>query len=149
MRRALALIVALVALAAAPVAQACPKTSLAAVEREVMCPVCGVPLGLATEAPQAERQRQLISRLVDRCRTKEQIKSVLVAEFGEGVLAIPDDEGFDLVAYLVPALGILLAGGAVGLTALRWRGRRGNPAAAAAPAPKSDRLESDLDRYEL
>ena len=150
MRRALALIVAVVALVAAPVAQACPKTTLADVENEVMCPVCGTPLGLATEAPQAERQRQLIRRLVDDCKTKEQVKSVLVAEFGERVLAIPDDEGFDLAAYLVPALAILLAGGAVALAALRWRGRRGGPEpATGAAAPKSERLDSDLDRYEL
>jgi formate dehydrogenase maturation protein FdhE len=32
----------------------CPKATLADIEDEVMCPVCGVPLGLA-EAPLAER----------------------------------------------------------------------------------------------
>ena len=39
----------------------CPKTTLGDVEDEVMCPVCGTPLGLATEAPQAERERALIA----------------------------------------------------------------------------------------
>ena len=31
-----------------------------------MCPVCGTPLGLATEAPQAQRERAYIQRLIDR-----------------------------------------------------------------------------------
>ena len=33
------------------------------------------------------------------------MKARLVAEFGDEVLALPGDEGFDLAAYLVPALG--------------------------------------------
>ena len=37
----------------------CPKTTLGDIEDEVMCPVCGTPLGLATEAPQAQRERAL------------------------------------------------------------------------------------------
>jgi hypothetical protein len=65
------------------------------VENEVMCPVCGTPLNLAEEAPQAERERAFIEREIDRCRSKAQIKRALVAEFGESVLALPGDEGDD------------------------------------------------------
>ena len=89
-----------------------------------MCPVCGTPLELASEAPQAERERALITRLVDGCQTKEQVKARLVAEFGDEVLALPDDEGFDLAAYLVPGLGLLIGGGAVAAAALGWRRSR-------------------------
>jgi len=113
------LIVALAA--AAPAAAACPKTTLGDVEDEVMCPVCGTPLELATEAPQAQRERELIRRLVDDCRSKEEVKAVLVAELGDEVLALPGGDGFDIAAYLVPALAILLGGGTVGVAALRWR----------------------------
>jgi len=96
---------------------------------------------------------------VEGCRSKDEVKAVLAAEFGDDVLAVPGDDGFDLAAYLVPALAILLAGGAVGASALRWRraratGRASDPE----PAPPSGdppraaaarRLESDLERYEL
>ena len=137
------------ALPAAAVAQ-CPRTTLGDIEDEVMCPVCGTPLSLATEAPQAERQRELIQRLIADCRSKEQIKTVLVAEFGEEVLALPEDEGFDLAAYLVPALGVLLAATAVGFAAVRWRrSRRGEPARPPAPGAAGGRLDEDMDRYEL
>jgi len=141
-----ALVVAL-ALPAAAAAQ-CPKTTLGDIEDEVMCPVCGTPLSLATEAPQAQRQRELIQRLIADCRSKEQIKAALVAEFGEGVLALPDDEGFDLAAYVVPAIGVLLAAGALGFAALRWRKRRPR-AAGPPPAAAGSRLDEDMDRYEL
>jgi cytochrome c-type biogenesis protein CcmH len=150
-RRVALIAVATLALALPAVAVAqCPKTTLGDIEDEVMCPVCGTPLSLATEAPQAERQRELIQRLIADCRSKEQIKTVLVAEFGEGVLALPDDEGFDLAAYLVPALAILLAAGALGFAALRWRRARQEPTAASPPSgAASTRLDEDMDRYEL
>lgn len=128
-RRVLATAAVLLAVAA-PSAAACPKTTLGDVEDEVMCPVCGTPLALATEAPQAQRERELIRRLVDGCRSKDEVKAVLAAEFGEDVLALPEAEGFDLAAYLVPGLAILMAGGAVGVSALRWRRGRAEGAAA-------------------
>ena len=146
----------LLALPAAAAAQ-CPRTTLGKVEAEVMCPVCGTPLALATEAPQAQRERELIRRLVDDCRSKDEIKDVLVDEFGENVLARPGDDGFGLAAYVVPGLALLLGGGALGAAALRWRRARrlpgaGEATAEAPPAPggaAAKRLQSDLERYEL
>ena len=142
----------LLALALPAVAAAqCPKTTLGDVEDEVMCPVCGTPLELASEAPQAERERALITRLVDDCQSKEQVKARLVAEFGDEVLSLPDDEGFDLAAYLVPALGLLLGGGALVAAAVGWRRtRRSREETPAAPdGAAAQRLQSDLDRYDL
>ena len=81
MRRAL-LVASVALLLLAPAAAACPRTSLGDVENEVMCPVCGTPLNLAEEAPQAERERAFIQREIDRCRSKDQIKRALVAQYG-------------------------------------------------------------------
>ena len=145
--------------AALAVAATCPKTSLADVEDEVMCPVCGVPLGLATEAPQANRERAFIQREVESCKSKQEIKDALVAQFGERVLALPPDKGFNLVAYLVPAAVVL--GGIAAITTIALHRRRrsdgaaagGNGAAATTgPALGSEdaaRLEADLERYDL
>src|SRR6478672_1105476 len=85
--------------AALAVAATCPKTTLADIEDEVMCPVCGVPLGLATEAPQANRERAFIQREAEACKSKQQIKNELVAQFGDRVLALPPDKGFNVAAY--------------------------------------------------
>jgi cytochrome c-type biogenesis protein CcmH/NrfF len=144
---------ALAAPAAAP-AQ-CPQTSLADIEDEVTCPVCGVPLELATEAPQAQRQREFIIDRIERCQSKEEIKAALVAQFGEGVLATPDDEGIDLAVIVLPALAVILGVGGVAFAAVRWRRRRAakGPASGDGPEPPSKgdsaRLERDLGRYEL
>ena len=151
MRRAAAALVATLALAAPANAAACPKTSVADLEDEVMCPVCGTSLATAGEAPLAVQQRRLIDRLVQQCKDKEQIKDELVAEYGDSVLAEPEKEGFGLTTYLVPGAAFAAGLVAVVLAALRWRRRR--PSAAPAPAgpAASDaaRLDEDMRRYDL
>jgi cytochrome c-type biogenesis protein CcmH len=155
-RRLAALLVAVAALAlpAAATAQDCPKTSIGDIEDEVMCPVCGTPLGLATDAPQAQQERAYIERLIASCRSKDEIKRALVAQFGEGVLALPGDEGGDddlgdVLVYLIPAVGIALALGGIAFALLRWRG--GRPGGEQPPAAASDagRLDADMERYDL
>jgi cytochrome c-type biogenesis protein CcmH len=149
-RRLAGLLAVLAALLGAPAATACPRTSVADLEDEVMCPVCGTPLALATEAPQAQREREFIQRLVDDCRSKEEVKDALVAQFGEEVLALPEDEGFDLAAYVVPGLGVLAAAIAIGFAAVRWRRRRSGPGPGAPPEDAAAaRLDEDMGRYDL
>jgi cytochrome c-type biogenesis protein CcmH len=148
-------IAALLALPTAAVAASCPKTTLGDVEDEVMCSVCGTPLALAEEAPQAQRERAYIERLIASCRSKDEIKRGLVAQFGPAVLALPGDAGDDggigdKLVYLIPAAGLLLALTAIALTARRWRSTkkrqsRANPAAAA----DSSRVDLDMERYDL
>ena len=148
-RRAAAL-AALLSVVVPAAAAACPRASLTDVEDEVMCPVCGTALNVA-QAPQADRQRALIQRLVDRCRTKSQIKAALVEEYGEDVLALPDDDGFGAAAYAVPiGLGALAVAG-LALTLPRWRRRRaaGATARAAPSGAEARRLEDDIARYDL
>jgi cytochrome c-type biogenesis protein CcmH len=109
-------------LALAPAAAlACPQTSLGDIEDEVMCPVCGTSLGLATEAPQAQRERAFIEGLIAQCKSKDEVKAALAAEFGDEVLALPDDSGFGLAAYLIPAAILLAASGAIAVGVRRWR----------------------------
>jgi cytochrome c-type biogenesis protein CcmH len=147
----------LLAMAAAPaaaVARDCPQTTLGDIEDEVMCPVCGTQLGVATEAPQAQRERAYIERLIAQCRSKDEVKRALVAEFGDRVLALPGDEGDtsvgDVLVYVVPALGILLAAAGIGFAWVRWRRRRGPGASGGALATaEGARLDDDMERYEL
>jgi cytochrome c-type biogenesis protein CcmH len=133
-------------------AMAGPRASLPDIEDEVMCPVCGVPLQLA-ESPQADRERAFIRALIARGATKQEVKDALVREYGRGVLSTPDDKGFDLAAWLVPAGGVLVALIALGFVVPRWRRASlssGTGAAPVAPAlsdSDSARLDADLARY--
>lgn len=179
MRRALLAAAALALLLVAPVRAADapePKTNLADISDEVMCTVCGVPLELATEAPQANAERDFIRRLIDQGKTKEEIKDALVAQYGENVLAVPGDEGFDLVAWLVPGIAFVTAAFGIGIALRRWRhasvtdgparsaertqtgdaersAERENgdePGGSAEPDPAAARrLEEDMGRYRL
>jgi cytochrome c-type biogenesis protein CcmH len=132
-----------------------PRASLTEIEAEVMCPVCGTLLQLA-ESPQAQREKAFVRRLVSEGKTKQQIKDALVAEYGEAVLALPKGKGFNLSAYLVPAIAFVIAVVALILGVLRWRRAGGDPPGdGSRPAPQgpspedSERLDADLARYDL
>jgi cytochrome c-type biogenesis protein CcmH len=151
----LAALAAALALPTAATAATCPKTSLGDVEDEVMCSICKTPLALAEDAPQAQRERAYIEQLIAQCRSKDQIKRALVAQFGEAVLAMPGDAGADngiedKLVYLIPGVGLLLAAAAIALTATRWRARRRRqPTAKPAAAVDSSRVDLDMERYDL
>jgi cytochrome c-type biogenesis protein CcmH len=156
MRRTLGLVAVLFLAASPPTGHAQdpePKADLADIADEVMCTVCGVPLELAQEAPQAEAERDFIRDLIAEGKTKDQIKDALVAEYGENVLAVPGDEGFDLVAWLVPIGAFVLAAVAVAVALRRWRrepGTRGGQGGATPQdAADAERLDADMARYDL
>jgi cytochrome c-type biogenesis protein CcmH len=136
-------IAAVLLIAAPSAAVACPKTSTSDVADEVMCLQCGVPLNVAEDAPSAKREREYIQSLVDQCKSKSEIKTALVAQFGDRVLADPKSK----TTWLVPALGFAAAAIAIGFGALRWR-RRERPAPPAATVDDS-RLKADMERYDL
>ena len=94
-----------------------------------MCLECGTALNVSTSEV-ADQERDFIADLIAAGKTKAEIKDALVAEYGPRVLAVPEDDGFGITAWLVPLAGALAALGLVVLTARRWRGRR-SPAAPA------------------
>jgi cytochrome c-type biogenesis protein CcmH len=148
-RRASTVVAVLLILAPAGAAIAAePRASLPDIEDEVMCLQCGTALNLSN-APVAEREREFIRREIARGKTKEQIKDGLVDRFGPAVLALPEDEGFGLAAYLVPLLVALIAAVGVFAAARRWRGPSRAAAAPRAPDPADEqRLERELAAYD-
>ena len=132
-----------------PAAAATPRASLPDVEDEVMCTICGTLLA-ESDSPQAEGERALIRKLIAEGKTKDQIKDALVAQYGPRVLATPSGHGFDLLAWIVPGVGILLVAGGLMFAALRLR-RRGNgdrePPPDLDPAD-ADRLDSELSSFD-
>jgi cytochrome c-type biogenesis protein CcmH len=147
----LLLSLAIAGLAIAPTAPAAPKTSVTEIEGEVMCPICGTLLELS-ESPQAQRERAYVAKLVAAGKGKAEIKDALVAQYGPSVLAVPKASGFDLSAYLVPAIALLLAIVLLVFSVRRWR-RDGGRSDGAPPKPpqgaEAERLEADLSRYDL
>ena len=153
--RAVLAVAAALALALAPGATAQdpePRASLPDIADEVMCVVCGVPLELAPDAPQAQAERAFIRRLIAQGKTKDEIKDALVAEYGEDVLATPGGDGFGLAAWLIPAAALLAAAVGIVIALRRWRGRAapGAPTGAPQSDPEGDEaLDADMARYDL
>ncbi len=140
-------------LLAAPALAATPRTSLPDIEDEVMCPICGTLLQLA-ESPQAQRERAFVERQIAAGKSKAEIKDALVAQYGSAVLALPGGSGFDLSAYLVPAIAFVAAALGLAFGLRRWRraARPAESAPPAAPGPQgedAERLDADLARYDL
>lgn len=104
---ALALVLALSpALLCAQADAVAPRTTLLAIEHQVMCVTCKIPLTVA-ESPQAARERVFIRGLIAAGETEAQIKDSLVAQYGPSVLDLPSAKGFDLTVYLVPIAVVL------------------------------------------
>ena len=145
--------VVLVALAlAAPAAGACahPRTSLAYLEGQVMCPTCHTTLD-QSDAPIARRIEAQISRRIAQCWTADQIKAELVANFGVGVLAAPPHKGFDLLAWWLPLGGIILGAAVLAGGVWRWthtRDDEGPPPGGALDADDEQRLDELLARLD-
>jgi len=151
MRRAALLAMLLLGLTAAMASAS--QTTVTAIEGEVMCPICGTLLELS-DSPQARREKIYVAKLVAEGRSKAQIKDALVTQYGSEVLAVPRGSGFDLTAYLVPIIALLVAVVAVVSAVARWRreGRNTPKTAATEPALEDDdaqRLDADIARYDL
>lgn len=145
----------LIAAFLAPAADAAQpqRASLPDVEDEVMCPICGTLLELS-DSPQARREKAFIAEMIAAGKSKAEIKDALVDEYGSEVLAEPEGSGFELSAYLVPAIAFLAAVVALAVGVARWRRRGGDgggaPTAGDGPAAEdSARLDADIARYDL
>jgi cytochrome c-type biogenesis protein CcmH/NrfF len=157
MRRLPALLLMLSLLAAGAVgvptvsAAGSRTASLPAIERQVMCVSCKIPLNVAI-SQQADRERAFIQGLIEQGRTEAQIKQALVGQYGTAVLGLPGAHGFDLAAYLVPIAVVVALLGLVALLLPRWRRRTRSgeerPATAAPlEPPDAARLDADLARF--
>jgi cytochrome c-type biogenesis protein CcmH len=153
MRRGLTLLVAVLALAPAPAALAAADFN--AVEAELMCDTCNVPLNIA-ESTRANQERAQIRRLIAQGKSKQEILDTFVAEYGPNVLADPSKAGGSAAVWAVPLAILVAAALGVALLLPRWRRRRREAPDApdeGAAAPLSDeddaRLKRDLALYDL
>ena len=122
----------------------CPRTTELAMESKIMCQVCGVPLALANSL-EADRERALISKFVDRCDTVAQIEAAMVAQYGPGILASPGSHGFAIAAWLVPVAGVLGAALVIAAVIVLARRRRGEDGTGHRGAPVSPAEDASLD----
>jgi len=107
---------------AAPAAASEQHPSLAELEGQLMCPICEGETLAQSSSPAAQRIKVEIQRRIAAGDTRSEIKRKLVSEWGTRILAAPPRHGFDLLAWLLPIVGVL--GGAAVLGVLAWRWTR-------------------------
>jgi len=119
------------------------------IAKTLYCPVCpNTPLDVcSTQA--CVQWRALIKEKLQQGQTEQQIRDYFVAQYGEVVLGAPPAQGFNWLAYILPAIGILLGAAIAWATLRQWVIQRGAGTAAPAEAPEiskeyADRIEKDL-----
>jgi cytochrome c-type biogenesis protein CcmH/NrfF len=149
-RAALALIAGL-GLAATPALAGVPtKTTLHVIEQQVMCVTCNIPLEVA-ESPAADDERVYIVSLINEGLSVAQIKRQLVLEYGDAVLDLPPNHGFNTVFYVLPIAGGLAAIALLAILLPRWRRRNPPQGPTAGPtlsAADAARLDADLANFD-
>jgi cytochrome c-type biogenesis protein CcmH len=121
--RPLLALASVLALVVAPTAFASEQhPTQAELEGELVCPTCHTTLDQSNAAV-ALRMKQFVRTRIAAGDTKSEIKDQLVAQFGKGVLAAPEQSGFDLLAWVLPIAGLLAGAGVLTVLAWRWTRR--------------------------
>jgi cytochrome c-type biogenesis protein CcmH len=149
--RFLVVVVAALALAGPAAACAHPRTSLAYLEGQVMCPTCHTTLDQSNSAA-AQQIERFISQKIAACWTTQRIESALVANYGPAILAAPPHKGFDLLAWWLPIAGVLAGALVLAIGVWRWSRRREpepeEPADSALDEETERRLDDLLARFD-
>ena len=90
------------------------------------------------------RIKAFIAKKIAECWTAQQIKSALVANYGQQILAAPSHNGFDLLAWWLPLGGVILGALVLAFGVWRWSRRDGRRK----PAPNGNRraLDEETER---
>ena len=131
-------------LLATPATASNERPTLEQLEKQVMCPTCNQTLELS-HAPVADRIRAFIVERIDAGDTSDEIKDKLVAQFGERILAAPPKSGFNLLAWVLPFVGLVVAGGVILIVLRRWRRARRQVVPDVASADIEPALEQRID----
>jgi cytochrome c-type biogenesis protein CcmH len=114
---------------AAPAAASEQHPTLPELEGQLMCPICAGETLAQSDSAAAQRIKVEIQQRIAAGDTRSQIKRRLVSEWGTRILAAPPRHGFDLLAWLLPIVGVLVGAAVLGVLAWRWtREREPEPA---------------------
>ena len=119
-------------------------------EGELRCPVCRSQSIRQSRSFMAEDMRRQVRTLIAEGRSDDEIRQYFVDRYGTWVLLTPPKGGFNLAAYLLPALVVLIGATGVVLAARRWS-RTSQGAETPVPPPDSPelaRLEQELEEIE-
>ena len=111
------------------------------INKSLMCPVCPAENIDQSQVKLARDMRAIVRAKLEEGSSREQIIQFFVDRYGERVRMEPSTSGFNLVAWLIPPLGVVM-GGLLLLGVVRAMSKR-----SAAPAEEGLPAEEELAPY--
>ncbi len=115
-----------------------------AIDRMIMCPVCPAETIDQAQVEISFQMRAVIREMLAEGRTREEILDYFVDRYGADILAAPPKSGINLLAWVLPIIGIAAGLGALYLV-VRSMTSRNQPAPATAIASPGDTSQALFD----
>ena len=96
------------------------------IDQMLMCPVCPAESIDQAQVPLARQMRQRVREMLSEGATRQEVLDYFADRYGQNVLASPPKSGFNLLAWVLPIVGVFAALGAGFLVLRSMRGRNGN-----------------------
>lgn len=111
------------------------QVDIGQLERELMnpCENCGGKPLAGSYCGGAAKAKEELRQMVDKGMGHDEIVDAFVAEYGEWILAVPDKEGFNLFAWILPIVGMMAGGGGLALFLRRTNEARRGAGGESAP----------------
>jgi cytochrome c-type biogenesis protein CcmH len=150
-RDAIALVAALVLLltaASAPAqhpARHVNEQEVYEVAARLRCVVCQNLSVADSPSEMAAQMRDVVRERLQAGESPEQVLAYFVDRYGEWILLAPRRQGFTLLVWVVPPLGLALGLGLVAVALRRWTRRRPAPARVAIDPAIRERIRREME----
>ena len=120
--------------------------NLAELEDQLMCPVCAGETLAQSDSVPAQRIKAHLQQRIGQGWSRSRIINEEVDIWGTRILAAPRKHGFDLLAWVLPLVGIFAAAGVLALLAWRWTRTREEPVPLGPASMNGRPLDPELER---
>ena len=117
-----------------------------AIDQMLMCPVCPAESIDQAQVPLARQMRQRVREMLAEGASRQEVLDYFADRYGQNVLASPPKSGLNLLAWILPIVG-LLAALVVALLVLRAMKGRNDGASQEATPPPPVEVEEELEPY--
>lgn len=94
-----------------------------AIDRMIMCPVCPAETIDQAQVEISFQMRAVVREMLAQGRSREEVLDYFVDRYGPGILAAPPKSGANLLAWILPIVGVAAALGALLLVVRAMTGR--------------------------
>ena len=120
--------------------------TLAELEDQLMCPVCAGETLAQSDSVPAQRIKAHLEQRIGQGWSRSRIINEEVDIWGTRILAAPRKHGFDLLAWVLPLVGIFAAAGVLALLAWRWTRTREEPVPLGPASMNGRPLDPELEK---